>query len=300
MPSNFVVGIWSVDTVRQGPRAWLKKPFDLKAAMLNEALSIFHTVRVTAGNVPAVPDQVVRAIFVAPEYFFTVAKNNETRDRDYLDVVELRGIQARLMTPANVLVVPGTMAYREIDDKAATLRTAYHAAVQPIAAHATHVPHLADAARTNFLHNVAFGYLGGQKVIESRKQKSATDGPSAGEAFVPGWGSNKATLNVASTGAARTLSFGIEICADASSHAGGTGYVDTAVPGTVDIKILVSAVLPNADVYAGNCTGALIHACSDPQYSGISIRGAGVTVAAIPPARQLYNAPMSFYRLSIP
>ena len=300
MPTTLIVGIWSVDTVVQRGKAWLSASVDLKLARLNEALTIFHMVRTAQGNTVAPPDQLVRAVFVAPEYFFTVAKNNREKDRDYMDGFWFSWLKARIPAPPNVLLVPGSIAYRKTDDGGGVRRAKYDNNVAAVASLAGLLGDIRDVQRTNFIHNVAYGFFRGRKVLKARKQRNATDGGNDDDAFVPGWATNKAMIQVPDTaGPPRTLSFSIEICADASNHGGGTGYDDVVTPGPADVKILVSAVLAAQHVYAGNATRALIHACSDAQHSGITAIGAGVASTHLN-TRQLYGGPLDCYRLTIP
>lgn len=299
MATTLVVGIWSVDTVSQGRKSWLAKPLYEKLAQLNKALEAFKLIRQAQNNVANPPDQLVRAVFAAPEYFFTEA--NSAGDRDYLSGTWLNWLKVRMPAQPGVLLVPGSIAYKKEATQAR--RTKYTLGVQALNGHAPHdeLANLQKLTKTAFIHNVAYGFLGGNKVLKSRKQSAATDGRGANdpEAFVPGWATNKATCNVISTNGARTLSFGIEICADASKeHGARTGYIDLANPNAVNVKILVSAVLPSDSVYTGNYTDCLIHACSDPAHSGVRVKG-NVQSVVISQTTQS-GFPLDYYSVTIP
>jgi hypothetical protein len=302
MATILVVGIWSVNTTEQGRGSWLRKPLYRKLEFLSHALEQFRQIRAANNNIVTPPDGLVRAVFATPEYFF--AEANSKGARSYLDGQWLNWLKVRIPAPGDVLLVPGSIAYKkELTD---ARREKYAGHVRAMDGHAPH-EHLAgierDAKKTA-IHNVAYGFLRGTKVLKCRKQGSATDGfkDDDPETFIPGWATNKATLGVVSTAAARTLSFSIEICADASNqHGARTGYFDSANANPVNVKILVSAALASAHVYTGNYTDCLIHACSDDTHSGVSTKG-NVAVArlGVDSAVPQVNGALKFYQVTVP
>jgi hypothetical protein len=301
MPVSLFVAIWSVNTVEQKGGSWLYMPVMSKIDALKQALIKFNSVRSGYGDTlaPLFQDiDKVRAIFVAPEYMFAGA--NKDGDRDYITETQLNSVRHFMPGSGNALFVPGSIAYRV--KATSMLRGVYLEGVQKVSEYVRGhtVDRIANTKRVNFARNGAYGFLNGKQVINCYKQGDATDGFGEGDVdtFVPGWGTNKAQLNTVggAMGVVRTLTFSLEICADSGQHQGG--YRDLDSPGDADVKILVSATLPQSEVHT-NYTHCCIHASSDPANSGILVRGR----AAFEKLKQstlFYKYPLDFYMLTIP
>jgi Zn-finger nucleic acid-binding protein len=292
MPTTFQIGIWSVDTCNQRRGVWLDRTVYEKLGHLREVLMAFQRWRAQR-PVQTHPgdEERVKAIFVAPEYFF--ATPNRDGDRDYYNDSDFGLILRNIPSHMSMLLVPGSIAHRTVATEG--LRTEYLGGVDAMGGIAVERYREQISRKRFFIHNTAYAFLNRRSAIRVQKQSNATDGRASGdpEAFVPGWTSNKAYLKVGS-GDDR-LMFGVEICADASRH--GTGYVEVVGTQTVEVKILVSAVLPHADVYHGNYTKMLIHAASEKEHSGVTLP-AGRQRAA---RQQVYLGwDLSFYEVVVP
>lgn len=291
MASLLHVALWSIDTTRQVEGSWIRKPFGLKMNDLSQALAAFFRFRLTHGNVATAHEpNVIRAIFVAPEYFMAELREVDGYfNRDYVSEGTGRAFLLNMPGPINTLLVPGTIAQRKI------------ATVERLEKYTEAVPAIKAKDKTGFIRNTAYGFLHARKVLSCSKQGNATDGfyETDPDVFVPGWSTNKALLYVQDTGGPRALRFGIEICADASAVRPGTpGYVDQTDDAPVDVKILVSAALASAHVYHGNYTRCLIHACSEPAHSGIVVKGANTR--ALVQRQNFMGHQLDFYSLTMP
>jgi hypothetical protein len=265
MPTTtLLAGIWSVATLN---KAWVSKTVHFRIQVLNQALGLFEEFRRQRGNTVNVYDEKVRAVFAVPEYYFTPTDAEGTVD--YGDF-QAKDLAARIDQPRNVLVIPGSIASR----KAVTQerREKYREGIGNLGdlVPERYARRLEMEHKTGFIRNTAYAFLHGQKRLKSRKQRDPTD-PTTDEgpyAFIPGWDTNKAVLPVDPD--PRTLSFGLEICADASKLGEGRkGYIDLENDNPVQVKILVSAVLEMDNVYSGNYTHCLIHAADRPEHSGV-------------------------------
>jgi hypothetical protein len=304
MPS-FFVAIWSVDTCSQTPGSWLLKDFRAKIGGLKLAVEAFSRARLVhgQGSMGSTPTNTVRAIFAAPEYLFAGVKDDEFHDRDFVSSSERRLFKDLIPRPVDTLLVPGSVAHRKDMGVGTARRDKYAAGVKTLP------PALSDKhleainTRSQFVRNTAYAFFHGEKKMACHKQSDATDGrgESDREAFVPGFSSNKVNLPVApgvGSAPAQQLRFGIEICADATKERGGTGYFDRAGPAAVDVKILVSAVLPSVSVYKDNVTQCIIHACSDASQSGVELINGGFSNLCA--TQSLKEGKLDFYQVTLP
>lgn len=295
---SLFVAIWSVDTVDQRPGCWLLKNFHAKIGGLRLAVEEFSRARYQYNSASFnQPD--VSAVFVGPEYLFAGVKNDEYHDRDYASERELKLLKGFVPRPTNTLLVPGSAAYRKRIGPGEGRRTKFIMGLNTLPRHLVEKYKKAIEEKPEFVRNTAYAFLHGQKVMVCHKQSNATDARAETdpEAFVPGFTTNKATFNVPHSGGAQPLTFGIEICADATKEGGSTGYVDRTQPGAVDVKILVSAVLPSGSVYTGNVRKCLIHACSDATHSGVQLIGGGEVNHC--GTRRLREGKLDFYNVSL-
>ena len=263
--AKLYVALWSVNTTDQAKGSWLRLPTREKLSALNLATSAFFRFRLAQKNIPSSWEQDrIRAIFVAPEYFLARPRDEEYGDRDYVDELTEKGFVRFIPGPINTLLVPGSVGVRKAVTAARIAKIQEKLSIDV-------------SKKKHIVRNTAYGFIHSKKVLKCSKQGAATDGfkESDPDIFVPGWSTNKAQLTVNDgTDDGRKLRFGIEICADASDERSGEkGYVDSKDSESVDVKILVSAALDSTKVYAGNYTKCLVHASSEPSYSGIAVKG---------------------------
>jgi hypothetical protein len=269
MPTTILTAaIWSVDTLT---KEWMAKARNVRVYQLNQALNQFSIFRSQRKNFASSFDEKVRAVFVAPEYYFARQSDDHTLGYDDVSAKELG---RQISQQRNALIVPGTVASRKPVTE--TRREKYLAGIGELGDEVPdyYAKRAAMEGKTWFVRNTAYGFLHGKKELKCRKQRDATDGTTdeGKEVFVPGWKTNKKRFKVDPDD--RELSFGIEICADASNERSGTmGYVDTTDDSPVDVKIVVSAFLEKKVVYAEKFNYALIHAASNGDHSGVTVTG---------------------------
>ncbi len=265
MSRDVYVAIWHLDTrADPGPQepSWSDKLRDL-GSKVGEADQLFR--QLATGRKDADPIY----LFTAPEYYFAMG-GDWIRGYSADEASDIRlGLMRLSLQYPHILLVPGTIAWKELMDR--SQRAAMAAAIAETQARAdatkgTYVGELASARRNIelkgkntfgsktktrwFGHNVAYVFYGGVQIGEIHKSSNAGEfsgdnlDPKQNVVMIPGLRSGVLRVcRLKGADGVNPLKVGVEICAD---H----GRLSTFGETDCDIHILVSATQVPGSPYA--------------------------------------------------